>query len=44
MPFWHDAGKEARYGQHAICPDHAQFDRSIAQVHERVEEKMLEPA
>jgi hypothetical protein len=40
MPCWHDVGKEARYGQHAVGLDHAQFDRFIAQVHE----KGLEPA
>ena len=27
MPYWHDVGEEARYGQHAVCLDHAKFDR-----------------
>ena len=22
MPYWHVVGKEARYGQHAVCLDH----------------------
>ena len=43
MPYWHVVGKEARYGQHAVCLDHKQFDSLIAQVQEKVEEKVLEP-
>jgi len=39
MPYWHVTGKEARYGQHAICLDTAQFESLIHQV----EEKELEP-
>jgi hypothetical protein len=39
MPYWHMVGKEARYGQHALCLDHAQFDSLIAQIQDRV----LEP-
>jgi hypothetical protein len=40
MPYWHVTGKEARYGQHAVCLDHGQFDSLIAQA----QEKILEPA
>lgn len=39
MPYWHVTGKEARYGQHAICLDKRQFASLIQQV----EEKELEP-
>ena len=39
MPYWHVTGKEARYGQHALCLDAKQFDSLI----EQVEEKELEP-
>ena len=39
MPYWHVTGKEARYGQHAICLDKRQFESLI----EQVEEKELEP-
>jgi hypothetical protein len=42
MPYWHVTGKEARYGQHAICLDYAQFQSLIAQAKDTVEEKMLE--
>jgi hypothetical protein len=44
LPYWQVVGKQARYGQHAACLDHAQFDSLIAQVHEKVEEKVLQPA
>jgi hypothetical protein len=40
MPYWHVTGKEARYGQHAICLGRAQFDSLV----EQAEEKVLEPA
>jgi len=39
MPYWHVTGKDARYGQHAICVDHSQFESLIAQV----QDKVLEP-
>ena len=39
MPYWHVTGKEARYGQHAICLDQTQFESLIG----HVQEKMLEP-
>jgi len=39
MPYWHVTGKEARYGQHAICLDTTQFDSLMVQAHE----KLLEP-
>ena len=39
MPYWHVSGKEARYGQHAICLDKRQFASLI----EQVEDKELEP-
>jgi hypothetical protein len=40
MPYWHVTGKEARYGQHAVCLDHGQFEGLV----EQVQEKTLEPA
>lgn len=39
MPYWHVTGKDARYGQHAICLDMGQFVSLLAQV----QEKTLEP-
>lgn len=39
MPYWHVTGKEARYGQHALCLERAQFDSLVAQS----ETKLLEP-
>jgi hypothetical protein len=39
MPYWHVVGKEARYGQHAVCLDQSQFESLIAQAHDKV----LEP-
>jgi len=50
MPYWHVTGKDARYGQHAVCLDHSQFDSLIEQAQEKFddavrqdEEKVLEP-
>lgn len=40
MPYWHVTGKEARYGQHAVCLEQSQFESLSAQV----QEKVLEPA
>jgi hypothetical protein len=31
MPYWHVVGKDARFGQHAICLGHSQFDSLVAQ-------------
>ncbi len=45
MPYWHVTGKEARYGQHAICLEHGQFESLITQAREKgqkEEEKALE--
>jgi hypothetical protein len=39
MPYWHVTGKEARYGQHAVCLESTQFDSLMEQFGER----MLEP-
>ena len=39
MPYWHVTGKEARYGQHAVCLEQRQFESLMAQV----QEKHLEP-
>jgi hypothetical protein len=39
MPYWHVTGKEAKYGQHAICLEHGQFESLIAQVPEKKEEE-----
>ena len=35
MPYWHVTGKEARYGQHALCLDHAQFNSLIEQAQKK---------
>jgi hypothetical protein len=35
MPYWHVTGKEARYGQHAICLEKRQFDSLMQQVGDR---------
>jgi hypothetical protein len=40
LPYWHVTGKDARYGQHAVCLEYAQFQNLI----EQVQEKVLEPA
>lgn len=40
MPYWHVTGKDARYGQHAVCLESAQLDSLMAQL----EEKLLQPA
>ena len=40
LPYWHVTGKDARYGQHAVCLEYAQFQDLI----EQVQEKVLEPA
>ena len=34
MPYWHVVGKDARFGQHALCLDHAQFESLAAQAQE----------
>jgi hypothetical protein len=39
MPYWHVTGKEARYGQHAVCLQQSQFESLAAQIHF----EMLEP-
>ena len=40
MPYWHVTGKEARYGQHAVCLEADQFESLMDQVQERA----LQPA
>ncbi|MBZ5681170.1 MAG: hypothetical protein LAO24_13810 [Acidobacteriia bacterium] len=40
MPYWHVVGKEARFGQHALCLEHSQFESLAAQA----QQKMLVPA
>jgi len=40
LPYWHVTGKEARYGQHAVCLEQSQFES----LSEQVQEKVLEPA
>lgn len=42
MPYWHVTGKEARYGQHAMCVDRTQFESLISQAREKMPEKVLE--
>jgi hypothetical protein len=39
MPYWHVTGKEARYGQHALCMERGQFESLM----EQAEIKALEP-
>ena len=36
MPYWHVTGKEARYGQHAVCLEMKQFDSLMEQVQEQL--------
>ncbi len=36
MPYWHVVGKDARYGQHAICLDHSHFDSLVAQAQKKM--------
>jgi len=36
MPYWHVVGKEARFGQHALCLDQTQFESLVAQAHDRM--------
>jgi len=43
MPYWHVTGKEARYGQHAVCLDQSQFESLTEQVRDKVQERELEP-
>ncbi len=40
-PYWHVTGKDARYGQHALCLDQAQFESLIGQAI-KVQEPELE--
>jgi hypothetical protein len=40
LPYWHVTGKEARYGQHAICLDHGQFEDLIQQAKEAQEKEL----
>lgn len=40
MPYWHVTGREARYGQHAICLHEKQFESLMSQM----SEKDLQPA
>jgi hypothetical protein len=35
MPYWHVTGKEARYGQHAVCLDKRQFESLMEQVEDK---------
>jgi len=35
MPYWHVVGKDARFGQHALCLDQTQFESLVSQAHER---------
>jgi DNA-directed RNA polymerase subunit RPC12/RpoP len=36
MPYWHVVGKDARYGQHALCLDHTQFESLVAQAQKKM--------
>lgn len=35
MPYWHVVGKEARFGQHALCLESSQFESLAEQVRQR---------
>lgn len=43
MPYWHVTGKDARYGQHAICLDQSQFESLISQAREQIEDLEFQP-
>src|SRR5271165_4323115 len=36
MPYWHVVGKDARFGQHALCLDRTQFESLVAQAQGRL--------
>lgn len=42
MPYWHVTGSEARYGQHAMCLEHAQFESLMTQAREKRESNSSE--
>lgn len=43
MPHWHVTGKEARYGQHAMCLEQGQFESLMQQAREKkIEVRELE--
>lgn len=42
MPYWHVTGREAKYGQHALCLDYKQFQSLIEQAKNGVEQDALE--
>ena len=35
MPYWHVVGTDARFGQHALCLDHTQFESLVAQAQKK---------
>lgn len=41
LPYWHVTGKEARYGQHAICLNQRQFESLIQQLKRAPEEELI---
>ena len=41
MLYWHVTGKEARYGQHAVCLEHRQFESLIEQAKDKEAEQAL---
>ena len=42
LPYWHVTGKEARYGQHALCLDDVQFQSLIEQIKGKVRQETRE--
>jgi hypothetical protein len=42
MPYWHVSGREARYGQHAICLEHSQFESLISKLGDKAQEELLQ--
>jgi len=45
MPYWHVTGKDARFGQHAVCLDQFQFESLVTQACEKTpqEDRELAP-
>jgi len=43
MPYWHVTGKDARYGQHAVCLEQTQFQSLVDRAEEKLQEHTLQP-
>ncbi len=40
-PYWHVTGNDARYGQHALCLDQAQFESLTSQARSKIEREAV---